>query len=435
MKESMEIFIIIFLIVLNALFAMSEMSVINAKKVKLQQLAENGSIGAVKAIELQNNPQRFLSAVQVGITSISILSGIYGEKSLIEPVTHFLLQFGLDPETCKSIANVSVIIFLTFLSVVFGEIIPKTIALNFSDKVASHLSIPIDWISKISFPIVFLFSKTSQVILSFMGMDKNKQTGVSNEEIKELMNQGADAGVFHESEKEMVANILHMDEKRAVSIMTHRNDFIWIDIHDNFEENIQKITNNKYSRTMVVEHNLNNIIGFIHITKIMNMILKGQQFEIKDYLEQPLYLPETIMATQVLEQFKNNRKEIAIIVNEYGENIGLLTVNDIFAALVGEIPNDGEEDNPDIIIREDGSMLINGLISLDKLYQELNLEPIEMDVEVHTLSGLIMVLSGIVPKAGYQTKIENSKYKLELEVLDMDKHCVDKVLMRKILIE
>ncbi len=428
----MEIFIILFLIVLNALFAMSEMSVINAKKVRLQQLAEEGSIGAVKAIDLQNNPQRFLSSVQVGITTISILSGIYGEKSLIEPATQLIIGLGLDEHLAKNIANVAVIILLTFLSVVFGEIIPKTIALNFADKVASHLSIPIDWISKISFPIVFVFSKTSQVILGFLGMDKNKQNSVSNEEIKELMNQGADAGIFHKSEQQMVANILHMDEKRAVSIMTHRNDFVWIDIHDDFEKNIEKMSQNKFSRTMVVDKDLNNILGFVHITKIMNLILKKEKFAIENYLEQPLYLPETIMATQVLEHFKNNRKEIAIIVNEYGENIGLLTVNDIFEALVGDIVTTEEEDNPDIIFREDGSMLVNGLISLDKLYQELDLEPIDLDVEVHTLSGLIMVLSGIVPKAGYQNKIENSKYTLELEVLDMDKHCVDKVLIKKI---
>jgi putative hemolysin len=427
----MDILLVLFLILLNGIFAMSEMALVSAKKIRLQQMADKGSIGALKAIQMQENPSVFFSSVQVGITTISILSGIVGEKSLVAPTESILLSFGLEKGTSATLASVLVIAFLTFLSVVFGEIIPKRIALVLSEKVAATLAIPMSWISKVAAPVVWLFTQTSQFILKIFKLNDIEQAPVSNEEIKELMEQGSEAGVFHESEKALVANVLHMDEKSAASIMTHRGEWKYIDLADDFQTNRTKLIENKISRVLVVNGDINNIVGFVSITDILALVCSGQEFDIKQYVENPLYLPQTVTASQVLEQLKALHKEIAIIINEYGENIGLVTLNDIMTSIVGdiELPDEGEEQ--DIVKREDGTYLVDGLISIDKLLSELGLEKFNQYSEINTLSGFIMAYAAKVPHTGYSVEIETNKYTLLLEVIDMDKNCVDKVLVKK----
>jgi putative hemolysin len=427
----MEIFIVFALILLNGLFAMSEMALVSAKKVRLQQLVEKGSLGAAKAIELQEKPSVFLSAVQVGITSISILSGIFGEKALVTPVIDNLVGLGVDAALAKTLAPIMVIVFLTFLSVVFGEIIPKSIGLTLSEKIASHIAIPTYWIAKISSPIVWAFTVTSQLILKTFKLNSVEQTPVTNEEIKELMGQGTEAGVFHESEKQLVANVLHMDEKSAASIMTHRGEWKYIDLQDNFETNRAKLIENKISRILVVDGDINNVVGFVHITDILAMVCSGQEFDIKEHVEHPLYLPQTVTASQVLEQLKAVRKEIAIIINEYGENIGLVTAKDIMSAIVGDIEVPEEEEDQDIVKREDGSYLVDGMISIDKMISVLELDKFNQYSEINTLGGFIMAHTAKVPHVGESIQIETNKYHLSLEVIDMDKNCVDKVLVKK----
>jgi putative hemolysin len=427
----MEICIVVALSLLNGLFAMSEMALVSAKKIRLQQLAEKGSLGAAKAIELQEKPSVFLSAVQVGITSISILSGIFGEKALVIPVIDTLMNFGVEAELSKTLAHVMVIVFLTFMSVVFGEIIPKSIGLALSEKIASHIAIPTYWVAKVTSPIVWSFTMTSQLILKTFNLNSFVPTPVTNEEIKELMGQGTEAGVFHESEKQLVANVLHMDEKSAASIMTHRGEWKYIDLHDDFETNRSKLIENKISRILVVDGDINNVIGFVHITDILALVCSGEAFDIKEYVEHPLYLPQTVTASQVLEQLKSVRKEIAIIINEYGENIGLVTAKDIMSAIVGDIEMSEEEAEQDIVKREDGSYLVDGMISLDKMISALELDKFNQYSEINTLGGFIMAHTAKVPHVGESIQIVTNKYNLSLEVIDMDKNCVDKVLVRK----
>lgn len=428
----MEFILILFLILLNGFFALSEMALVSAKKVRLQQQADKGSVGAIKAIRLQENPSIFLSAVQVGITSISILNGIVGEKALVIPVSDTLINIGFEAEISKTIASVIIIVFLTFLSVVFGEIIPKSVALAISDKIAAIVSIPMYWVAKISAPIVWVFTNTSQLILKIFKLHAIEQAPITNEEIKELMGQGTEAGVFHESEKELVANVLHMDEKSAASIMTHRGEWKYIDLKDDFPTNRAKLIENKISRILVVDGDINNVVGFVHITDILAEVCSGKEFDIKQYVETPLYLPQTVTASQVLEQLKASHKEIAIVINEYGENIGLVTAKDIMSAIVGDIEVPEEEEDQDIIKREDGSFLIDGLISLDKMTSTLDLEKFNQYSEINTLSGFIMAYAAKVPHTGYSVELDTQRYTLLLEVIDMDKNCVDKVLVKKI---
>lgn len=429
----MELLLVLLLIILNGLFAMSEMSLVSSKKVRLQQLVDKGSIGAAKAIALQEKPDHFISTIQVGITSIGILSGIVGEKSLVLPVTDFLLNCGFNTSLSHTIASVGVIAFLTFMSVVFGEIIPKRLGLMLPEKFASIVAIPMSWLAKIAYPVVWAFTSSSVLILKLFRLNNIQQATVTNEEIKELMEQGADAGVFHPDEQRLVSNILHMDEKRVDTIMTRRADIFYIDVADSFKENIEKLVNGSFSRVVLIKDDIDNVLGILHMTDILTRIQKNEPFKFEEFMRPALYLPETITATQVLETFKRKKTEAAIVVSEYGENIGIVTLVDVMEAIVGDIATDNDEDDPEVVIRSDGSFLVDGLITLEKFKQVLDIEDEDVEVVegINTLSGLIMEKAGEIPNAGYKTELTLKSCKISIEVMDMDKNCIDKVLLIK----
>lgn len=424
-----DFLLILILILTNGIFAMAEIALVSAKKVRLQSLADKGNKGAVLALKLQDKPGYFLSTIQVGITTISILSGIIGEKSLILPVTEFYSSFDISPHLVSTLSNFTVIFLLTFLSVVLGEIIPKSIALTLSDKISSALSIPMSWFTRLFFPFIWIFDTSSKIILKVLKLNKFEVPPISNEEIKELMGQGTEAGVFHESEQQLVANVLHMDERSASSIMTHRGEWKYIDLADDFQVNKVKLIDNKISKILCVSGDINNIVGYVHITDILGLLCSEPEFNIKDYIKDITYLPQTVTASQVLEHFKVNHVDISIVINEYGENIGIITVSDIMSALVGDIEDEPLAEDRDIVQREDGSYLVVGLISLDKLCVQLVIEKFNSFAEVNTLSGFIMAIAGAVPQVGFIYELDLSKQKVSFEVMDMDKNCVDKVLL------
>lgn len=427
----MEFIAVFLLILLNGLFAMTEMALVSSKKARLQQLIDKGSVGATKALSLQENPGHFLSAIQVGITTISILSGIIGEKSLVEPTMEFFMNLGMSDHIAKSTASIFVILCLTFLSVIFGEIIPKRLGLVLPERIAAIFAIPMNFLTKVSFPIIWFLTYISEGLMNFFGVNKIEQTKVSNEEIKELMEAGSSAGVFHEAEQEIVANVLHMDEKKAVSIMTHRTDLFYIDLNDGFENNIEKIIYGEHSKILVVEGSVNNVMGIINVVDILSLIHKNEEFDLKQKMKKPLYLPESVTTTQVLEHFKLNKSEMAVIVNEYGENIGLVTLVDIMESIVGDVGAKDDNEDPEIIERADGTYLIDGLISLDKFGAYFKIEEVRTSESVHTLAGLIFEHSGFIPKTGYKTKIDYKECDIFIEIMDMDNNCIDKVLVKK----
>jgi putative hemolysin len=425
----MDIFLIVILIVFNGLLAMTEMAVISFKKARLQQRVETGSLGAAKAIFLQEKPALFLSTVQVGITSVGILNGIVGEKTLMEPMISFLNSIGLTAYS-KPIGSVLVIVLLTYLSVVFGEIIPKRLGMMMAEKMASTMAVPMDLLSKFTYPLVWIFTVSCDALLKLFKLDNIQQSQVSNEEVKELMSQGAEAGIFHESEKKLVANILHMDEKKAASIMTHRSDLFFIDAADPYEENLQKIIHGKYSKIAVVKESVDQIIGFIRMTDLMPQISAGEKIDFEKSAQKTTYLPNSVTATQILENFKREQTEIAIIVNEYGENVGIVTLHDILGAIVGDINVGETEDEIEIKKRDDGTYLVDGLTTLDKVSSYFNLSKFELDENVHTISGLIMVLSGKIPSKGDKVEFKNKNSLLKIEVVDTDNNRVDQVILQ-----
>ena len=426
-----DLFLVCFLIALNALFAMSEVAIISSKKARLQQQIDKGSSGAIVALKLQEDPSRFLSAIQIGITSIGILNGIVGEKSLGEPFAAFLMQLGLTQSVAQPVSSVTIIVALTFLSVVFGELIPKTIGLAKAEKIASIVAIPLNLIAKVFFPLVWFFSKTSKVFLKLIGLGNIKQDPVSNAEVNQLMLEGSEAGIFHKDEGKMVANVLHMDERKATAIMTHRSEWEFVDITLPFAEVKNAITNTAYSNILIVDGAVDNVLGFVNIKDILQSLCSNKEFDIKHFLEQPINLPITVTTSQVLEEMKRGRRDLAFIINEYGESVGLITKNDIMSAIVGEIMEDDEPGEQDIVHRDDGSYLVDGFITLDKLKSEFNFgEEFDKFNGITNLNGFIMGSFGRIPKVGAILTLETDSSKIMIEVVDMDKNIVDKVLLR-----
>lgn len=428
-----DLILVLFLTVLNGLFAMSEISIVSAKKARLQQQMEKGSAGAAVALSLQENPNKFLSSVQIGITSIGILSGIVGEKSLVTPLAEFMNSLGLSMSVAMPTSSIVVIVFLTFLSVVFGELIPKTLGLAMAEKIAAKIAIPLNIIATVFKPIVWIFSKTSNFTLKLLGLSKIQQEPVSNEEIKQLMLEGEEAGVFNKDEGKLVANVLHMDDKSAVSIMTPRSELDYVDINLPFSQIREKILTSQYSKLLVVEDSLDNLLGWVHIMDILPELCSGEEFDLKKHLQAPLYLPMTTTISQVLEELKRHRREVAMIINEFSENWGIVTLNDIMEELVGDIDMDETEEEKEILVREDGSFLVDGFISIDKLRSELSLgEALSKftDKGITTLNGYILGELGKVPTEGETIEIEDGQTMIVIEVVDMDKNCVDKVILK-----
>ncbi len=410
---------------------MSEMALVSSKRSRLQSLIERGSSGATKALSLQASPANFFSTIQVGITSIAILSGIVGEKALIEPITSMLSIFGMTAELSKSVASVLTILILTFLSVVFGEIIPKRIGLMMPEKISSMVAIPMYIILKVFSPVVWIFSKSSQTIIKLLGLDKIEPAAVTNEEVKDLVGQGVHEGVFHESEKQIISNVLHMDEKRCSTIMTHKSDIVAIDLNVDYEENLKLIMNSEFSRVIVTNGSFDKVSGFIHIISLMQEIKDGKTIDFEKHMEKILYVPQSATATQVLESFKKYKKEMAIVINEYGDNLGIITMHDIMNSVVG-IDSEPDEGNSQFKKRDDGSYLVDGSISLEDLAHHLNIREIyNIDTEIHTLNGLIMSEMGCVPEVGQTASLEiNEHINLDIEIVDMDKNCIDKIILK-----
>lgn len=434
----MDIFLIFLLIFINGLFAMTEMSVLSAKRVRLQQMVNNGSAGAMHAINLQERPEHFISTVQVGITSIGILNGFVGEKAFIEPILsfiNFINVFGFSPETVKAIATVSVIVLLTYLSVILGEIIPKRLGLMLPERVASVLAMPMYILAKFTYPIVFIFTISSKGILKLFKLDNIQQASVTNEEIKDLMDQGTDAGVFHEREKELVSNVLHMDEKRIGSIMTHRSDFFYINIQDEFQYNLEQILDTKFSRVLLVNGDIiDNIIGVLHVKDIVKVLSLKSEFKFEDFAKKPIYISEYNTVTQALEQFISNKTEMSIVVNEYGENVGLVTLVDITETIVGDIPANDTKNNDEDIVQNNDTYLINGSTDIDKFCDTFNIkyEHLGLSNTVNTVSGFVMEIAGCIPNTGYKNILDLPLFSIEIMVVDMDKNFVDKVSVKKI---
>ena len=426
----MELIFLAVLIILNGVFAMSEIAVVSARKTRLQQWADEGSQSAAAALELANAPGRFLSTIQVGITTIGILSGAIAEAAVSQSLAGKLAQIPPIAQYSQIIATGIVVVAITYLSVVIGELVPKRLALFNPEVIASAIARPMQWLARVSFPLVRFFNFSSDAILRLVGGRQGGEPPVTEEEIKVLMEQGTEAGIFEESEQELVSNILRLDEQRVGAIMTPRVDIFYMDLEEPYEDNKEKLLGSPYSRMPVCKGGLDNVMGILESKALVRQCLRGEALDFTSLLERPLYVPNSISSMELLETFKNNRVHIALVVDEYGEIQGLVTMNDVLEAIVGEINSDQLETDPEAVRREDGSWLLDGMLSLDKFKEIFDLEELEDEDKgnFHTLGGFVMLRLGRVPVVADRFEWQS----LRFEVMDMDRHRVDKMLVSRL---
>lgn len=417
-----EIFIIIGLIILNGLFSMSEIALISARKARLEGQANRGDKEAKAALELANNPDTFLSTVQIGITLIGILTGIFSGETIKVKLINWLNEFDALKAYSNSIATVIIVILITYLSLVLGELLPKRIGLSKPENIAKMVAAPMKLISAITFPFIWLLSISTNFLAKLFGITTN-DSHVTEEEIKAIISEGTEQGTIEEAEQEIIERVFHLGDRNITSLMTHRSDIEWLDISKNIGEIKAAMKDAIHSVYPVCEGNIDNIKG---IVSIKDLFLNNNDIPLASIMSQPMYVPENNTAYQVLEKFKETKIHHCFIVDEYGSIEGLITLNDILEAIVGDIPQTDEEDY-EITERADGSFLIDAQIPFyDFLHKVEKTE--WMNDEEHdfdTLAGFILHEMKEIPKTGDKLSWRG----FEFEIVDMDKHRIDKVLV------
>jgi putative hemolysin len=427
----MDIVLLLFLILLNGVLAMSEIAVVSSRKARLQRLSDDGSPGAESALALHNEPATFLSTVQVGITTVGILSGAIGETALADPLTVWLAGFALIEPYARGVALTVVVVALTYFSVVIGELVPKRLGLLAPEKTASLIAPPMNMLARVGRPLVWLLSASSSFLLRMMGAGSKEESPVTDEEIKDLMEQGAEAGVFHESEQAIVSNVLRLDEQRIGAIMTHRTDIYVLDLEEPEVEIRNHIAESPYTRVVVCRGGLDHIVGVLRTADLLKAALAGEAMKVEQFLRPPLYVPEGVTTTHLLENFRKAHQQCALIVDEYGELQGLVTLTDVLTSIVGELPSSDIPEEQDMVAREDGSWLIDGNVTVERVKNVLEIDndlPGEEENAFNTLGGFVMYVLGRIPAVADHFEVAGCRF----EVVDMDKNRVDKMLVARV---
>ncbi|MCC6803848.1 MAG: HlyC/CorC family transporter [Anaerolineae bacterium] len=420
----MEIVIIVLLIVLNGLFSGSETAVISSRKARLQQLADKGDNGAKTALEMAQEPTRFLSTVQVGITLIGILTGAFGGATIAEQIAEVVRTTPL-AAYADAIGFGVVVAVTTYLSLIIGELVPKRLALQYPERIAATIAPPMNVLSKITSPLISFLSGSTHAVLLLLGVRDSDEPPVTEEEIKTMMQQGIEAGVFEEGEQEMVSGIFRLGELRVGSLMTPRTEIIWLNLRDTEEENRAKIQHSPFSRLPVCDGDMDHVIGVLNAKTMLSRLVGGGTFDIEATMVEAQFTPATTPASKVIDRFRETAQHIAIVIDEYGGMEGLVTIQDILEEIVGDV----EETAPQATQREDKSWLVDGLMSIDDFKDLLVLDDIPGEHErFETLGGFMMAQVNDIPKTGDNFDWKN----LHFEVMDMDGNRVDKVLVTTI---
>ena len=429
MSSTIEILIIFLLIIVNGILVMSEMAIVSSRKVRLQQLAKQGDAKAQVALQLANEPNQFLSTVQAGITLIVILSGAVGEKTIAQRLDPLVALVPEIKPYSSAIATAMAIAIVTYLTLIIGELVPKRLALTNPERIASTIAIPMQAIAKIAAPIVNLLSCSTDLVMLVLGIRPSTEPEITEEEIRVLIEQGTEAGTFEEAEQDMLERVFRLGDRRVSALMTPRPDMVWLDLDDSPEANQKQITASGHSRFPVCQGELDNILGIVHVNEVLSHCLVGDPFNLTESLRQPLFLPESTRGLKVLEVFKQTGTQMAIVVDEYGVIQGLVTLNDILEEIVGDIPSVQQLEEPQIVQREDGSWLLDGMLAVDEFFELFDIDFKKISGEqrsnYHTLGGFVVMHFGSIPSAADHFEWGG----LRLEVMDMDGNRVDKVLV------
>ncbi len=423
-----ESLIILALILLNGLFSASEIAIVSSRKARLQVLIDRKDASAKQVLKLKESPNQFLSTVQIGITLIGILTGIFGGATIAKRLNVYLSDISWLAAYSSQVSVAIVVIIITFLTLVFGELVPKRIGMAIPEKYAMIVAFPMNILSKAVAPFVWLLSMTTEAVVRLLNI-KTTQNAVTEEEIKALVDEGADSGAIEHIEHEIVDRVFSLGDKRAINLMTHRSNIIWLDIDDEYQFHKKTVLESGHTVYPVCQGGLDNIIGIVHIKSLLKQYLIDQPIRLQE-LTQPLnYVHENSSAYSILNKFKSSKIHQAIVLDEYGSLQGIVTLNDILSSLVGDISESDTAERPEIVAREDGSLLIDGQYQLDELLTTLHIEISEDEEDglsnVNTIAGLILLKLGHMPMVGEKTTWKDYSF----EVVDMDGNRIDKVLV------
>jgi putative hemolysin len=419
----MDLAILFGLILLNGLFAMSEIALVSARKARLQPLAEAGDPGAAAALRLHEEPTQFLSTIQIGITSIGILNGIVGEAALAPVLVEWLRERGVEGNFVRFASTALVVALITYFSIVLGELVPKRLGQLDPEALSRRVARPMQGLARIARPFVKLLAGSTQLLLRALGVHEAQTRPVTEEEIHALLIEGSDAGVIEEEEHDMVRNVFRLDERLIGSLMVPRRDAVSLDIHLPWEENVKRIEESGHTRYPVVRGGLRDIVGVISARSLLKRALRGQAPDWKTDLQPPVFVPESLTGMELLQNFRSSGVQLVFVVDEYGEVLGIVTVRDVLEAITGEFRSAQAEDQW-AVRRDDGSWLLDGLIPTPELKDRLEIKKLPEEERYHTLSGLLMVLLGRLPRTSDKADWQRWRF----EVVDMDGKRIDKVL-------
>lgn len=424
-----EIIIILALILINGLFAMSEMAIVAARRARLQQKAEEGNAGAARALELAGNPTRFLSTVQVGITLIGILTGAFGGATLAEQIGSQISQVEILAPYSKGIGVAIVVLAITYLSLVLGELVPKRLALNNAEKTAASLSGLMCVFSRLLTPAVSLLSASTEFVLKLIRVRPPGEPEVTEDEVRRMLLQGTQEGVFNQAESVIVERVFRFGDRNVSALMTPRPDIIYLEIDDPAEEIGRTIAQHTFAFFPVMQDTPDNVVGIVQARDLLLQRLDCGNYDLRAVMRPALFIPEATPALMLLERLKTEGAELAMVIDEYGGVLGLVSMTDVLESLVGEVAPPAAPDEAEVVRREDGSWLLDGMLPADELKDLLDLDALPQEAEnsYATLGGMMMTRLGRIPVSGDHFVWDGYRF----EVVDMDARRVDKVLVAK----
>jgi len=431
MSDSLvQILLIIALIIANGFFSMSEIALLSVRKVRLEQIAEEGDKRANTALDLAGSHNRLLSTVQIGITLVAILTGAIGSAALGDSLTTFISQVPILQPFAQGISIFIVVLLITYLTLVIGELIPKRLALNNPEKVALRVSGAMKFLEAVARPVVHVLGKSTELGLKLLRVTPSLSPGVTEDEIMSLIDQGTEMGIVEESEQDMVESIFRFGDRSADGIMTPRTEIEWIDLEDSTEEIIQQVAAGRYARYPVARGELDDVQGILISKELLACCVRDQPIDIPSLIHPALFIPESMSALTMLEQFKLKGDDLGVVIDEYGGMLGIVTLHDVLTDIIGEFPDQSGPAEPEVLVREDGSWLLDGMFPVEELKELLSVKelPDEDRAGYQTAGGFVMSTLGGVPTSGQHFELCGYRF----EVVDMDSRRVDKILVNKI---
>lgn len=419
-----EVILVFLLIIANGVFAMSEMAIVSARKIRLQQLANSGDRAAQAALKLAESPDRFLSTVQIGITLIGILAGAFGGATIAEQIALRVGAFPVLAPYAEAVGLAVVVLIITYLSLIVGELVPKRIALSNPERIASLIARPMGLLSRIATPFVVFLSFSTSVVFKLLRFRPSTEPPVTEEEIKILIEQGTQAGVFEETEQDLVNRVFRLGDRRVSALMTPRPDVYWLDADALESEIVREMTTNHFSRYPVCRGEIDKVIGTVKAKDYLAAKFTDSGAALADYLKEPLFVPETSKAFQVLEMFKGADTHLAFVIDEYGAIQGVVTTNDFLEAIAGEAAQINNEEML-IVTREDGSYLVDGALPIDEFSEFFRFDDLPENGDFQTIAGFVLYKLGRVPTVAEILELDG----LRIEIIDMDGRRIDKMLI------